>query len=330
MFRPHRPLCFCATLIGASLVLGGCERPADSKAPRTTDTPQTQTGGATPEDDARPVVMATFFPTFDFTRRIAGDAAAVELPLPADADPIFFRPDRELLQRYQQADLIVVNGAEFEKWVQTASLPKARTVDTAAGFADRFVTYEGTTHSHGDAGEHTHEGVDGHTWLDPMNAADQAEAIYEALAELLPGRAEQMQQNAQTLQQDLEALHNRMLQLAPRLEAVTLLANHPAYNYLAERYGLDIINLDLNPDTPLSEDDLAAVETALQEAGPGFRVMLWEGEPVEDAAERLRQQLAVRSVYFSPAEMVDNPQQASFIDIMNSNIDRLQAAIPGG
>ena len=42
------------------------------------------------------------------------------------------QPSDELLAAYQRADLIVLNGAGFAKWVAGASLPPSRVVDTAA------------------------------------------------------------------------------------------------------------------------------------------------------------------------------------------------------
>ena len=40
----------------------------------------------------------------------------------------------------------------------------------AAVFSDEFLVVKGVTHSHGAGGAHTHDGVDGHTWMDPILA----------------------------------------------------------------------------------------------------------------------------------------------------------------
>ena len=90
-------------------------------------------------------VVTTFYPMQYFSERIAGDLLNIECPLPKGADPIFWRPDAAALQKFQAADLIIVNGAEFEKWIGTVSLPESRIVDTAKSFAQDFIRYESST-----------------------------------------------------------------------------------------------------------------------------------------------------------------------------------------
>jgi len=125
----------------------GCKEQASEQTAAPTDQP-----ARTVET---PTVSPTFYPTEYFPSRIGGDHVLVTLPLPPDADPIFWQPSREQIAAYQEADLIVINGADFEKWIATASLPESRIVDTAAAFEDDFVTYETTTHAHGPGG-HEH------------------------------------------------------------------------------------------------------------------------------------------------------------------------------
>ena len=89
---------------------------------------------AAPERVGRPVVYTTFYPTTYFTERIVGDLATVVCPLPDGADPIFWQPTDADVAGYQEADLIIVNGAQFEKWLANVTLPEDRIVDTAKSF----------------------------------------------------------------------------------------------------------------------------------------------------------------------------------------------------
>ncbi len=65
-------------------------------------------------------------------------------------------------------------------------------------------TRSGTSHRHGPEGEHTHKGIDGHTWLDPINAKIQAAAIRQAFAKKWPAHAESFERNFQSLVADLD------------------------------------------------------------------------------------------------------------------------------
>src|SRR5262245_27092626 len=186
---------------------------------------------------AVPEVWTSFYPTTYLTERIAGrlggDLVKVVCPMPQDADPAFWQPDAATLEGYQKADLVVVNGAHFEAWVETASLPTTRVVDTAAGFANRWIKLEGSlTHSHGPGPAHTHGGTDGHTWVDPLNAKEQADAIRRALVRLLPAKAAAIDANFAALAKDLDALDAAFRALGKLPEGRSLYASHPAWNYL--------------------------------------------------------------------------------------------------
>mgnify|MGYP000320192187 CR=1 FL=1 len=92
---------------------------------------------------------------------------------------VFWKPAPEQIAAYQKADLILLNGASYAKWVAHVSLPASWMVDTSASFADQFIPLKDqVTHSHGLAGKHEHGDVAFTTWLDPLQAIVQAEIDY--------------------------------------------------------------------------------------------------------------------------------------------------------
>ena len=275
----------------------------------------------------RGTVYTTFYPTTWMAERIAGDLVEVVCPLPDGADPIYWQPSREALAAYQAADLVLLNGAGFEKWVQGASLPPSRTVDSAAGFEDRWVEYEhATTHSHGAEGEHTHAGLDGHTWVDPQLARAQGDAILAGMQRAFPQHAEAFGVNHGAMDADLAALDARLASLVERLDGVALFASHPAYNYLARRFDLHIENFDLDPD-----DTAVPAETVESiAAGRGDRpaILLWEGPPAAPLPAELAEVLTF--VLFSPCELPDRAEVAAgndYLSLMQANLERLEAAL---
>ena len=74
------------------------------------------------------------YPLKYFAERIDGDKIAVKFPAPLDEDPAFWMPDAKTIRAYQQADLIILNGVGYEKWVSKVSLPESKKVDTSKGF----------------------------------------------------------------------------------------------------------------------------------------------------------------------------------------------------
>ncbi len=126
-----------------------------------------------PSSGAKPRVAVVNYPLWYFTKRIAGDRVEIIFPVPREEDPAFWRPDANAIRQYQQADLILLNGADYAKWRLTSVLPLAKQIVTSASFADRYMTNgEVITHSHGTEGMHSHGLLDFNTWMDPQQAED--------------------------------------------------------------------------------------------------------------------------------------------------------------
>lgn len=276
-------------------------------------------------------VYTTFYPTTYLTERIGGKYVDVVCPLPPDADAIFWQPSRAVITDYQHADLIVVNGAEFEKWVSLVSLPLSRVVNTADIFRHRWLKFETTVHSHGATGQHAHEGIDGHTWLDPLSCAEQAQAIAIALKRDLPDHSDFFDQTLRVVGNDLMALDERLLALNPVVSEALILCSHPAYNYIAARYGWRVTNLALDPGTEPTEEEWAHLKVVVDEAGPTMtvRVMLWETKPLAPVSKRMADELGVASIVFDPCEQADD-DAGDYMARMNANIDRLSEALSAG
>ena len=289
--------------------------------------------GDTPEvaSQGRPVVYTTFYPTQYFAKRIGGDHIDVVCPVPEDEDAIFWMPDDATIQAYQQADLIILNGAGFSKWVASVSLPENRVVDTAFPFADKFISFENVTvHSHGPKGKHAHEGIDGHTWVDPINAIAQAGEIHKAFAFRWPEHAEDFARGHAALVADLRTLDDALSALQQQVGSPPLLASHPAYNYIARRYHWNVENLDLDPEAVLADADVSGIRERL--VGHPAKVLLWESEPIAANAKRLKAELGLKSIVFSPCELLGAEAQArgeDYMSVMKQNLVRLSAAFAG-
>jgi zinc transport system substrate-binding protein len=319
---------YLAVLVCAGAILaavGGCERKESQQPAAGT------LGGAAKTAGQKLVVYTTFYPTTYFTQRIAGDTVEIVCPCPVDADPAFWRPDEQTVAAYQQADLIVVNGASFEKGLAKVTLPESRIVDTAKPLANDFIVLkDAVTHTHGPQGKHSHEGIDGHTWLDPINARIQAGEIKAALVTRLPDHAEAFEQGYAALVKDLDALDARLKALAPKLGDQVLLCSHPAYNYVGRRYAWNLKTYHLDPETMPDDETFAKIKSDLAEQPARF--MLWESQPTEEIAARMSTELGLESIVYSPCEGLDSERLADgedFLTVMNGNVDRLEQALGG-
>jgi zinc transport system substrate-binding protein len=262
------------------------------------------------------------YPLKYFAERIAGDHAKVVFPAPPDEDPAFWRPDVEAITAYQQADLILLNGAAYAKWVDKVTLPRSRMVDTSAKFKDQYITIEGAvTHSHGPEGEHAHEGVAFTTWIDFDLAAKQANAIADALSRKRPDLRKTFKRNSAALKKDLMALDREIKEIVSKDQSKPLVASHPVYDYFARRYGLNMKSVHWEPDEVPSYEQLAELSVILK-VHPA-KWMIWEGEPIKEPVEKLKS-MGIQSLVFDPCG--NTPDEGDFLSIMRQNAESLKMA----
>ena len=142
----------CIWLMVIAIVMGACSEKKEE---------------ATQKETQAPVVYVSNYPLKYFVERMAPPVVEVRFSVTADDDPAYWRPKPEDVLVLQKADLIILNGASYESWLNNVSLSQSKLVDTSAGFRDRLIPLkELTTHSHGMEGEHEHSETAFTTWLD--------------------------------------------------------------------------------------------------------------------------------------------------------------------
>lgn len=305
----RRPSAWTITLL---ILMSGCARTDSdhSKAP----TVATDSGVLD--------VYVVNYPLKYFAERIGGDHVRVTFPAPSDEDPAFWRPDADAISAYQQADLILLNGATYAKWIQTVTLPESRMVDTSVSLWKRYIRItDAVTHSHGPGKEHAHAGLAFTTWLDPEFAIAQADAIQRALAKARPQHASDFEQGLESLLGDFKELDQQIAKAIDGRRDQPLVFSHPVYQYLARHYGLNARSVHWEPDSvpsPKMRDELAI----LLETHPA-KVMIWEGEPIAENA-KLLDKLGLRNVVFDPC---GNVPEGDFMSVMKQNAANLADAL---
>jgi zinc transport system substrate-binding protein len=275
--------------------------------------PVVEAPGPAPEAPLK--IVALSFPAQWLTQRLQGEGAVVERLLPAGEDPPTYQPPPERIAALQDADLIVGNGAGYEAWLSTASLPEARLVLTADGLD--LIRLPETRHRHGAEGEHSHGGVDPHTWTDPLLLIQQADALTVALHRARPQGG--WDDRAAVLKAELEALHVELQAGLAPLSERRIAANHPAYNYLARRYALDLTSFDFDPKTPPSAESLAAFNTwAIGQDAP---MLWWEQTPAD--AVRAAFPPTVRHVVIDPLEQPPDGGEYDLLRAARANVSAL-------
>jgi len=285
-------------------------------------------GGAGPEPTApavdevldRLLVYTVNYPLAYFAARLGGDHVEVVFPAPPGEDPAFWSPDPETIAAYQGADVILLNGAGYAKWVERATLPSSKLVDTSAGFEDRYIELTGTvTHSHGPEGDHEHGGWAFTTWLDLNLAVEQARSVADSLSSKIPTAAAEIEERFTSLETDLMALDARFAAAAETIGSEPLLFSHPVYQYFIHHYELNGHEIHWEPD--VEPDGKMWSELAHIQDHNTARWMLWEGDPLETSVASLDER-GISSVVFSPC--ANPPEEDDWMTVMTANAEALE------
>ncbi len=271
----------CLALMGIAILVlvpitacGGATPAADER--------ELEHDGGEPEVDIeslRPVqlstgeklrVVATTNIVGDVGSQVGGDRIELVTLMGIGIDPHSFVPTPANTAAIHDAHVVLASGAGLE-----ADLEEM--FESAGGDAVRIQVSHGSEHrltgevSEEAGHEHEEEDVDPHFWFDVKNVIHWVDTIKRALSALDPANAEVYQANAEAYTQQLEDLDAWVVdQVATIPEANRkLVTNHPAFGYLAGRYGLDQVGAvyPVSPSSEPSAQDIATLEDAIREYG---------------------------------------------------------------
>jgi zinc transport system substrate-binding protein len=254
-----------------------------------------RTGRVDPADKARvaaglPRVFVANPVIESMVRALAtdGDRLRIYAPWRGDGttfgDPAYWKPTAEEIREIQSCELILLNGAGYEKWAEQAALPRARTVDTTADIRSRLIVEEGETHSHGPEGEHSHSGFASSTWLSPELAKEQLATVVGRLYELLGSTypTSEIHDDQRARLDEATAALREVGRLQPKL-----LASHPVYQYLGRAGGIAIDSMHWEPGEMPADKEWTKFRLLRAGHPRPTAWMLWEGEPGDEIRAKL-------------------------------------------
>ncbi|MCS5723016.1 metal ABC transporter substrate-binding protein [Herbiconiux sp. CPCC 203407] len=239
--------------------------------------------GATAAAGEQLQVVATTTQVADFTRQVAGDAATVTQLIQPNQSAHSYDPSAADLAALGSADVLVINGAGLEEWLDdaiSASGFSGTTIDASTGIelssdeaGDGHEHADDETHTdeaHADEAhaedEHAHEGGNPHIWTDPHRAEQMVATIETGLAEADSAAADDFEANATAYEAKLaeldEWIHTNV-DTVPEADRL-LVSNHDAFTYFVDAYGITYVgsvipSFDDNAEPSAAEiDELVA------------------------------------------------------------------------
>lgn len=192
--------------------------------------------GCTPAEEVN--IVATTLPVYTFTERLCvGTDLKVGQLITENVSCLHdYTLKVSQMQLLEQADVVIINGAGLEDFLEDALNSTNRIVDASVGLS----LLKGEHHDHDHHDGHTH-GEDPHIWLSPKNAAMMAQNICNNLCTLYPAHTQTFLENLEGLLSDLEALQAYGEESLRDLSSRELITFHDGFSYLAESFDLTIL-----------------------------------------------------------------------------------------
>ena len=178
----------------------------------------------------------------DLTEQVGGPHVRVISLLSGYENEHTYSPKPSDLVAVRKARLLFEVGIGLEVWVSSlvknAGSSSLRVVTTSKGIAllrDR-PDHDGAAH----AAEENERG-NPHVWMDPENAATMMRHITETLIQVDPAHATEYRANQASYLRKLDQLRKDLSERITHLADRRFIAHHPAWPYLARRFGFQIV-----------------------------------------------------------------------------------------
>jgi manganese transport system substrate-binding protein len=182
------------------------------------------------------MILTTFTVLADMGQNVAGDKAIVQSLVKPGAEIHGYEPTPKDLVRAQDADLILDNGLNLERWAERFynSVPKVPHVTLSSGVEPVAIAQDAQQGK-----------PNPHAWMSPRNALLYVENIRKALAALDPANANVYARNAADYSQQIKALDRKLRRSVATLPSAQryLVSCEGAFSYIARDYGLKEVYL---------------------------------------------------------------------------------------
>ena len=211
-------------------------------------------------------VVTDITPIYGLVAQVMAGTGTPSVILRPGSDPHHYQLRPSEAATIEQADIIFWIGSELTPWLRPAfdtlaadakiiSLMKVEGLTRLAAGEDSHAHHHAHHHEHNhdhdhqdkkdhykhenEAG-HDYSGIDPHLWLDPENARVWLQIIAQTLSLHDPENADIYRANALAADRNIADLERRMEKIVATSRLAPIFAQHAAFAYFENRFGLEI------------------------------------------------------------------------------------------
>ena len=229
-------------------------------------------------------VVVTIKPLHALVARVMGDTGSPQLLVQGSLSAHTYALKPSDASRLNAADVFFRMSEAMEPFTArlVKSLPRRVQVVTlqetpqltllerrgGASFDDNGPGNDHGKGHHGHAHSRDHGTIDGHAWLDPVNARLMADRIAEILGARAPAQAAAFRANSARLKAELDALNAELARDLAPVAGKPYVVFHDALQYFELRYGLKPAgSIAVSPEIPPSARRLTALRARISQGG---------------------------------------------------------------
>lgn len=256
-------------------------------------------------------VFTSFYPVYDFVKKIGKDKVDVSVIVPNGMEPHDFEPTAKQIIDLQKADAIFVNGMGFESWIN--KLNNVTIVDLS-----RDLPLEKNTQI-----------SNPHIWLDPLLVKLQAKNILNSLNNLDPQNKLYYNNNYAQFTNHLDKLNVDIISNLTNCKLHDFLSFHDAFGYFANRYGLVQHSIQgMSPETEAPPQKIReSIDLSKQ---LGMDVVFTEDNMDPRLPDTVAQEINGQVLTLSPIETISDEEKQmnkDYFSKMYDNLNNLKIAL---
>ncbi|EGK8036352.1 zinc ABC transporter solute-binding protein [Campylobacter lari] len=242
---------------------------------------------------SKPIVSVSIPPQAFFVEKIAKDSVEINILISPNSNEhnVEFKP--MMIKNLEKSKIYFLADLELEKILENKfknTLKNVKIVNINNGIS-LLENDETDEHEHD---EHEHGKNDPHTWLDPILVKIQAQNIYKALSQTFPQNKDFYAKNLENFLKELDDLNSVIKTNLQDIKHREFIVYHPSWNYLAKRYNLIQIPVEIDGKEPKIQDLQKLIKIAKEK---NIKVIFVQPGFSENSAKVLSKELNAKIVF---------------------------------
>jgi zinc/manganese transport system substrate-binding protein len=270
-------------------------------------------------------VIVSFSILADFVKVIGREHVHVTSIVPPNSDPHVYQPTPEIPALLSHADLVIMNGLDFEGWIaRLLESTKYQGVVSIAteGITPRILLEPGLSSAQAVP--------DPHAWHDVFHAISYVKNIRNALIKVDPLHQKDYEKHAKEYIQQLNVLDTWIQETFSKIppEKRTIISAHDAFGYFAERYGLKIYALQgLSTESEPSARKVADLIDIIHKNN--IRALFCENITNHRLLEQIAHEtnIEIGGTLYSDALSDDSGPAKNYLELMHHNVSVLSSTL---